>query len=143
MAKEVGFLHCLSCDSVETVLECGGQKVGTYYTSCLCGKKQGGGIVRQEFIKKNMVLSMAEYKNSDKNTLNTENNASEVPDIETALRETVIQIENNEIETVSGTIVDDEGNPNNGISKGFFAMCCGLAAAAGLLIGHSVGVKRG
>ena len=139
MANEVGFIHCLTCNSVQTVLECGGQKKGTFYTSCECGKTQGGGLARQQLIKKNMVLTMDEYKkNSEQNTLNTENNTSGIHDICSIQQESIID---NKISKLRMDVEIEEPFEKP-FSKGFLAMCCGLAAGAGVLIGIKIGGAR-
>ncbi|EIA0806117.1 hypothetical protein M2H12_14975 [Vibrio vulnificus] len=161
MAKEVGFMYCGGCDSRATVLENGGQKAGNYYTKCSCGTIQGGGNARQEAIKKGMVATVEEY---DKNRLEsvtdanqetvitvlenpekTINNGSEPFLMGTPNKQTVIPMGGAGLlddETVLETVLDDNEKPSKTVNKGFWAMCCGLATCAGLMIGYQVGVRR-
>ena len=143
MATEVGFLFCKSCDGRANVLEFGGQKVGTFYTKCECGINQGGGIARQEFIKKNMVKTVSEYEETvlQKPLITIEEPLNTViemaPETEN-LELTVIDNENNQLETViepSETVIETVNNPHG---KGFIAMCVGLGTALGLFIGYKM-----
>ncbi len=147
MAKEVGFLYCAACESIATVLECGGQKVGNFYTSCICGKTQGGGLKRQQFIKNNMVISIEKCKmNLEKTVIE---NTLEIQNNQDLVIENPLEVQNNPESVTDNKIsklrmdIEIEEPFEKPFSTGFWAMCCGLSAAAGLLIGHSVGVRRG
>ncbi|WP_418113821.1 hypothetical protein RJD40_01585 [Vibrio scophthalmi] len=162
MAKNVGFMHCGGCDSMAEVLENGGQKAGTYYTSCQCGKTQGGGQARHEKILNSMFKTVEEYEKNrlengssenDKTVITvlenpekTVNNGSEPFLMGTPDKQTVIPMGGAGLlddETVLETVLDDNEKPSKTVNKGFWAMCCGLATCGGLMIGYQMGVRRG
>ncbi|YCO02102.1 hypothetical protein ACB087_04095 [Vibrio sp. VNB-15] len=143
MAKEVGVMHCTGCDSMATVWENGGQKSGTFYTKCNCGTIQGGGIERQERIKREMVETVEQYK---QNRLDHGLNGSNTEDQINCNAVTVIPLGGAGLvaeETVIETVFEDDEKPLKTENKGFLAMCCGLATCAGLMIGYQLGVSRG
>lgn len=147
MATEVGVLHCVGCDTLAAVWECGGQKVGTFYTKCKCGTNQNAGLERQEFIKNNMFKTVSEYEESilqkpliteEKPLETVSETKSEIENLEI----TVIDNENNQLETVIEpleTVIETEKNPHG---KGFIAMCVGLGTALGLCVGYKLGVRN-